>query len=134
MKYSTFSKVDVLRRHLHELVSIYGEQNLVNLVNQKGHEQPVKDAYEHVVDQVCCSQSCLLYRSCILQAEVADVKYEYFDFHNECKNMRWDRINILIEKMQDDLRRQGYDIIIDTDPTVELLLAISTWTFPSLTP
>ncbi|KAI9572765.1 SacI homology domain-containing protein [Boletus coccyginus] len=84
--------VDALRRHLQEQVSIYGEQSLVNLVNHKGREQPVKDAYERVFNQ----------------AEVADVKYQYFDFHNECKNMRWDRINILIEKMQDDLLKQGY--------------------------
>lgn len=120
VKYSTFSKVDALRRHLQELVSIYGEQNLVSLVNQKGHEQPVKDAYERVVNQVCYSQSRLLFRSRIcFQAEVADVKYQYFDFHNECKNMRWDRINILIEKMQDDLLRQGYGIIVGTNPTAQ---------------
>lgn len=50
----------------------------------------------------------------LFQAEVADVKYQYFDFHNECKNMRWDRINILIEKMQDDLWKQGYGTVIDT--------------------
>jgi len=84
--------VDALRRHLQEQVSIYGEQSLVSLVNQKGYEQPVKDAYERAVNE----------------AEVTDVKYQYFDFHNECKHMRWDRINVLIEKMQDDLSRQGY--------------------------
>lgn len=50
----------------------------------------------------------------LYQAEVADVKYQYFDFHNECKNMRWDRINILIEKMRDDLLKQGYGAVIDT--------------------
>ncbi|KAF8446152.1 SacI homology domain-containing protein [Boletus edulis BED1] len=84
--------VDAMRRHLHEQASIYGEQSLVNLVNQKGYEQPVKDAYERIFNQ----------------AEATDAKYQYFDFHNECKNMRWDRINILIDKMQDDLLRQGY--------------------------
>ena len=35
-------------------------------------------------------------------------KYEYFDFHNECKNMRWDRISVLISKLEDDLMRQGF--------------------------
>ncbi|KAG9314554.1 putative phosphoinositide phosphatase [Chiua virens] len=84
--------VDALRRHLEEQVSIYGEESLINLVNQKGYERPVKEAYERTVNQ----------------AEIADVKYQYFDFHNECKNMRWDRINVLIETMQDDLLKQGY--------------------------
>jgi hypothetical protein len=41
-----------MRRHLQEQVSIYGEQALVNLVNRKGHEQPVKEAYERYVQQV----------------------------------------------------------------------------------
>lgn len=36
------------------------------------------------------------------------VRYEYFDFHNECRKMRWDRISVLVEKMKDDLERHGY--------------------------
>ena len=42
-----------MRIHLQEQVSLYGEQSLVNLVNQKGHEKPVKEAYERYVAQVC---------------------------------------------------------------------------------
>ena len=38
--------------HLQELVSIYGKQALVNLVNQKGHERPLKEAYEQYLAQV----------------------------------------------------------------------------------
>ena len=34
-------------------------------------------------------------------------KYEYFDFHNECKNMRWDRISVLLDKVEEDLLRRG---------------------------
>ncbi|KAH7883796.1 SacI homology domain-containing protein [Phlebopus sp. FC_14] len=84
--------VNAMRLHLQEQVSIYGEQSLVNLVNQKGHEQPVKEAYERAFDRM----------------ELPEIRYQYFDFHNECKHMRWDRISILIEKMQEDLDRQGY--------------------------
>jgi hypothetical protein len=35
------------------------------------------------------------------------VKYEYFDFHTECKHMRWDRISVLVDKIQQDLIHQG---------------------------
>ncbi|KIM67102.1 hypothetical protein SCLCIDRAFT_1210582 [Scleroderma citrinum Foug A] len=84
--------IDSMRMHLQEQVSLYGEQYLVNLVNQKGYEQPVKEAYERTISQI----------------ELPEVKYQYFDFHNECRHMRWDRINILIEKMQEDLLRLGY--------------------------
>ena len=42
-----------------------------------------------------------------LQANMPKTKYEYFDFHNECKNMRWDRISVLLAKLEEDLTRQG---------------------------
>ncbi|EMD41635.1 hypothetical protein CERSUDRAFT_128571 [Gelatoporia subvermispora B] len=83
---------DAFRKHLQEQVQLYGEQALVNLVNHKGHEQPIKEAYERYV----------------AEANVPKTRYEYFDFHNECKNMRWDRISVLIAKLEDDLVRQGY--------------------------
>ena len=41
-----------MKIHLLEQVSKYGDQVLVNLVNQKGHERPVKDAYERYVSHV----------------------------------------------------------------------------------
>ncbi|ETW87575.1 hypothetical protein HETIRDRAFT_378661 [Heterobasidion irregulare TC 32-1] len=84
--------VDATRRHLQEQVSLYGEQTMVNLVDQKGYEKPVKDAYERNVSE----------------ANVPGVKYQYFDFHNECKHMRWDRISLLLDSVADDLIRDGY--------------------------
>ncbi|KAF8641228.1 hypothetical protein AX17_000862 [Amanita inopinata Kibby_2008] len=84
--------VDAMRMHLQEQVSTYGEQVLVNLVNQKGHEQPVKEAYERYITQL----------------NLPNVRYQYFDFHNECKHMRWDRISVLIDKIKDELEQQGY--------------------------
>jgi hypothetical protein len=42
-----------MRAHLLEQVSLYGDATLVNLVNQKGHEQPVKEAWECYISQVC---------------------------------------------------------------------------------
>jgi phosphatidylinositol 4-phosphatase len=41
-----------MQKHLQEQVSTYGEQALVNLVNQKGYERPVKEAYERYLSQV----------------------------------------------------------------------------------
>jgi phosphatidylinositol 4-phosphatase len=40
-----------MRRHLQEQISLYGEQSLVSLVNHKGYEQPVKEAYEKYIAQ-----------------------------------------------------------------------------------
>jgi len=46
-------QANAMRTHLTTLNKLYGAQSLVNLVNQKGYEKPVKDAYERFVDQVC---------------------------------------------------------------------------------
>ncbi|KAF8213463.1 SacI homology domain-containing protein, partial [Mycena galopus ATCC 62051] len=88
---------DMMRVHLQEQVSIYGDQALVNLVNRKGHEQPVKEAYERYVAQV----------GFVFQLNLPTVRYQYFDFHNECKKMRWDRISVLIDELETDLKRYG---------------------------
>ena len=42
-----------MRAHFADLNKLYGPQSLVNLVNQKGYEKPVKDAYERYLDEVC---------------------------------------------------------------------------------
>ncbi|KAF8078309.1 SacI homology domain-containing protein [Lyophyllum atratum] len=83
---------DMMKKHLMEQVSIYGNQYLVNLVNHKGHEQPIKEAYERYVTEL----------------NLPKVRYEYFDFHTECSKMRWDRISVLIDILKDDLEREGY--------------------------
>ncbi|TFK41302.1 inositol/phosphatidylinositol phosphatase [Crucibulum laeve] len=92
---------NAMQKHLTEQVELYGEQALVNLVNQKGHEQPVKEAYERYVAQI----------------NVPKTRYEYFDFHNECRKMRWDRISVLIDRMQEDIDRHGYFQLNADNPT-----------------
>ena len=42
-----------------------------------------------------------------MQMTVPKVKYEYFDFHKECKNMRWDRIGELIGSIEEELKQNG---------------------------
>ena len=44
--------MDATRLHLEEQVNIYGEQTLINLINHKGYEAPVKEAYERHVNKV----------------------------------------------------------------------------------
>jgi SacI homology domain len=49
-----------MRKHLHELISLYGDQVFINLLNQKGYEKPVKDAFERYIAQVCIQFSTVL--------------------------------------------------------------------------
>ncbi|KAG8817964.1 hypothetical protein FRC17_011020 [Serendipita sp. 399] len=59
--------IPALKLHLEEQISLYGSQTLVNLVNSKGHEQQVKEAYERNVKL----------------AAIPSVQYHHFDFHKD---------------------------------------------------
>lgn len=77
---------DTTARHFERQVLLYGDNYLVNLVNQKGYEAPVKNAYGAAVEML---------PSLLAQ----HVKYIYFDFHHECRGMRWHRTKLLIEQL-----------------------------------
>lgn len=83
---SSQSALDATAAHFSEQVKTYGDNYLVNLVNQKGYELPVKNAYEQAVNN-------------LPEKLQAHVHYIYFDFHHECKGMRYDRINLLLERL-----------------------------------
>ena len=80
------------RKHFEEQVAIYRRNILVNLVNQKGHEKPIKVAFEELIRKL----------------SMDEMQYIYFDFHAECSKMRWDRISLLLEYLKDELIKQQY--------------------------
>ncbi|SMN19462.1 similar to Saccharomyces cerevisiae YKL212W SAC1 Phosphatidylinositol phosphate (PtdInsP) phosphatase involved in hydrolysis of PtdIns[4]P [Maudiozyma saulgeensis] len=79
------NSIDSTKKHFDQQISLYGRNYLVSLVNQKGYELPVKEAYENIVRQL----------------DNPDVLYNYFDFHHECRHMKWHRVKLLIEQLQD---------------------------------
>ena len=74
---------DCFSRHFDEQKRHYGQQVIINLIDQKGAEgrleQQLKAIWNTVRDQ--------------------DVFYEPFDFHHECRKMRWDRLSILMDRL-----------------------------------
>ncbi|KAJ3043751.1 Phosphatidylinositide phosphatase SAC1 [Rhizophlyctis rosea] len=83
------------KKHFDEQIGRYGNQVVVNLINTKGYELPVGQEFARQI------------------AKLNDprIHYVHFDFHKECKNMRWDRISVLIDQIQKDLDAQGYCLI-----------------------
>ncbi|GJN93420.1 hypothetical protein Rhopal_006475-T1 [Rhodotorula paludigena] len=86
------STAESLNRHFEQQISLYGDQYLVNLVNSHGYEKPVKEAYERALDAMANPR----------------VHYTYFDFHKECKGLRFDRVGVLIDGLHEELEQQGY--------------------------
>ncbi|XP_036287956.1 phosphatidylinositol-3-phosphatase SAC1 isoform X2 [Pipistrellus kuhlii] len=82
--------MDGFQRHFDSQLIIYGKQVILNLVNQKGSEKPLEQAFATMVSSLGNGM----------------IRYIAFDFHKECKNMRWDRLSILLDRvaeMQDEL-------------------------------
>ena len=81
-----------MKLHVEEQVRIYGDTYFVNLVNNKGHELPVKDAMEKALK--ACGEP--------------KAHYVYFDFHHECRGLRFHRIQLLVDELHQDLAQMGY--------------------------
>uniref|UniRef100_W8BM43 Phosphatidylinositol-3-phosphatase SAC1 n=1 Tax=Ceratitis capitata TaxID=7213 RepID=W8BM43_CERCA len=70
-------------KHFETQIMFYGRQVILNLVDQKRAEGNMERAFRTFVGQM----------------NNPNVRYEAFDFHAECKKMRWDRLQILIDRV-----------------------------------
>ncbi|XP_016426862.1 phosphatidylinositide phosphatase SAC1-B-like [Sinocyclocheilus rhinocerous] len=87
--------MDGFRRHFESQVLIYGKQVILNLVNQKGSELPLEQAFAKMVNGM----------------ENRLIKYIAFDFHKECSKMRWHRLQILVDAVSDLQDEFGYFMV-----------------------
>ncbi|KTW25812.1 uncharacterized protein T551_03648 [Pneumocystis jirovecii RU7] len=85
--------------HFDKQIKIYGEQIVVNLINQHGREYNIKSAFEEIIR--------------ILNEP--KIQYLYFDFHQECREMRWYRVQILIDQLLPLLHKQNYCFVNCSD-------------------
>lgn len=114
------------RAHFEEQIRIYGDNYLVNLVNQKGRELPVKQAYEQVVDQLVTNPQERVQGDQLTDEKFHTIEtggggnarqgrsifdrlhYVYFDFHAETKGLQMHRAQLLIDRMHEALLAQQY--------------------------
>jgi len=94
---SGVNQIDVCRKHLNDLVSAYGSPDrssvvLVNLINQTGAEGRMEEEMRKTLDTI----------------RNPAVKYVPFDFHHECRKMRWDRLSLLMERICRDIDDFGW--------------------------
>ena len=133
---SVDAAVGAAKRHFDEQIRLYGDNYLVNLVNQRGREDRVKKVYEYLIQILVSSPS-----SSIKADQITDEKlhvlepsrrnqiydrlhYIYFDFHNETKGLRWHRALILLEQLKEGLIKgqyfRGVDLPGDTQGRLEI--------------
>lgn len=112
--------VEAAKLHFNEQINLYGDNFLVNLVNQKGREDRVKVAYEQMVRLLVSSsneatQADYVTNEKIHIAEASEknqkydrLHYVYFDFHNETKGLQWHRALLLLEQLKQGLVKGQY--------------------------
>lgn len=111
--------------HFEEQVRIYGDNYLVNLVNQKGREQRMKEAYEEIVQKLQSSPQDAITSNTVTDEKFHVIEsgsskqafdrvhYIYFDFHSETKGMKLHRAQLLLDRMQEALVAQQYFRAVD---------------------
>jgi hypothetical protein len=112
------SAVPAAQRHFAEQVRTYGDNWLVNLVNQKGREVRVKEAYEQMVDHLVTSPRISAMGRAPEKLQTIEpggqtslfdrLHYVYFDFHSETKGLRWHRAELLLRQLEPALQQHGY--------------------------
>lgn len=78
--------------HMDSLAMHYGKIVLVNLIDHRGAEDELEKAFAQLVSR----------------SGNRNDRYEAFDFHAECKKMRWDRLNILIDRLAHEQDEFGF--------------------------
>ncbi|KAI0198249.1 putative SAC1 protein [Astrocystis sublimbata] len=108
------------KKHFDEQIRIYGDNYLVNLVNQKGREKRIKEAYEQMVEMLLSSKSESVSKDQLTdekfhvvepqttEQELDRLHYVYFDYHHETKGMQIHRAMLLVDKLHDSLIAQQY--------------------------
>ncbi|KAI9889292.1 MAG: hypothetical protein M1814_005599 [Vezdaea aestivalis] len=138
------SAVPAARLHFDEQIRIYGDNYLVNLVNQKGREERVKKAYEQMIRNLVSSPSeakasnahspetLRTVESSHAAQRLDRLHYVYFDFHNETKGLKWHRTQLLLDQLSGALDNQRYFLGVDmpgsTGSTANLVDVRSTQT------
>ncbi|KAF2072284.1 hypothetical protein CYY_006391 [Polysphondylium violaceum] len=76
--------------HFNQLLDKYGKVTIINLIDRKGSELKLGEAYENIVKNI------------------KDTRYIWFDFHSICKGMRYDKLSLLMDQLKQDLESYGF--------------------------
>ncbi|KAJ1515440.1 Phosphoinositide phosphatase sac1 [Coelomomyces lativittatus] len=87
------NSTEVFLKHCNDQCQLYGNSlTMINLINKKGYELPLGNEFKFHVDR----------------SRDERIKYIHFDFHKECRKMRYDRVSLLMDSLQPMLKSQGY--------------------------
>lgn len=89
------NQLDGFQKHMDHLVQTYGPVTMLNLINHTGQELRLEKEFTRIVGQFNSNA----------------VRYESFDFHHECRNMRWDRLSVLLDRVSKEFDDYSYFLL-----------------------
>ncbi|RMY47010.1 hypothetical protein D0864_15152 [Hortaea werneckii] len=90
----------VLKRHLDKLTKRYENVHCACLVDKHGTEKVVGEAFERQMQLLNATQDPNHCKS----------GFEWFDFHAECKGMRFENVSILLDRLRSPLEAFGWSV------------------------
>lgn len=82
-------------KHFQNLKQRYGATQAAVLVDRHGTEQPIGEAYER------------MYSKSKEEGKADDISFEWFDFHSECRGMKFENVSRLVSKLDPFLQSSG---------------------------
>lgn len=86
-------------RHFDELRRRYGFVHIVLLVDKQGGEKRIGDEYENVT------------KSSSKTGGVHELGFDWFDFHTECRGMKFENVQKLVHALEDTMSSFGETVI-----------------------
>lgn len=83
---------DVMRKNYDDILKSYENCCLLNLIDKKGSQKRLGEYFERTHNQV----------------DYSNMRLVWFDFHAECKNMKYENISILLDKVTHEIDNYGY--------------------------
>ena len=83
---------EAMGKHIDEQIEKYGKLKLVNLIDKEGAQKRLGDSLNDILKEL----------------KNKDADCVWFDFHEECKNMKWNNLSKLMEIINKDVEAFGY--------------------------
>ncbi|KAJ5676707.1 uncharacterized protein N7477_002340 [Penicillium maclennaniae] len=90
-------------RHFRELSRRYGKIQAVSLIDKHAGELKVGEQYERYVDVFNKAGGI----------DGLPLRLEWFDFHNECRGMKFENVSRLVDRLKETLDEFGYSTVKD---------------------
>lgn len=113
MQHSAEANFQALKKHFDRLRKQYGGLQIVNLVEKHGTEGKIGDAYESNVKRLN-DEARGDVKADDKEADKTDkVPFEWFDFHNACRGMKFENVSLLLQTLGKKLESFGSTVVVD---------------------